>query len=94
VLVVAVQAMMLGMPSHFAGFPNITVDPEVLGGQPTIRGMRISVRRVLEALSRRPDWAEFTLDYPDITREDVRQALAFAASMSDARVIPIERRSA
>lgn len=89
-----VRAIVLVMQTHFAGFPNITVDPEVLGGQPTIRGMRISVRRVLEALSRRPDWTEFTADYPDITHEDVRQALAFAATMSDARVIPLERRSA
>ena len=88
------RAMLGEMSTHFAGFPNITVDPEVLGGQPTIRGMRISVRRVLEALARRPDWADFTVDYPDTTREDVRQALAFAASMSDSRVIPIERRSA
>lgn len=82
------------MQTHFVGFPHITVDPEVLGGQPTIRGMRVTVRRVLEALSRRPEWAEFHADYPEITREDVRQALAFAASMSDARVVPLERRSA
>lgn len=82
------------MPAHFVDFPNITVDPEVLGGQPSIRGMRISVRRVLEALSHRPNWADFTADYPDVTQEDVRQALAFAARMTDARVVSVERLTA
>lgn len=82
------------MPTHFADFPNITVDPNVLGGQPTIRGMRISVRRVLEALARRPNWEDFLADYPDVTAEDVRQALGFAASMADGRVVPIERQTA
>ncbi len=33
--------MIWAMPNHLSGLPNITVDPEVLGGQPTIRGMRI-----------------------------------------------------
>ena len=83
-----------GAMVSFAGFPNITVDPEVLGGQPTIRGMRLSVRRVLEALSHRLKWEDLQADYPGVTDEDVRQALAFAAAMTPDRVVPLERRSA
>jgi uncharacterized protein (DUF433 family) len=80
--------------ASFAGLPNITVDPEILGGQPTIRGMRLSVRRLLEALSRRPNWGDLQADYPGITEEDVRQALVFAASMIDDRIVHLDRNSA
>jgi len=37
-------------------FDRITSDPAILGGQPVIRGMRLSVRRVLEALAVYPNW--------------------------------------
>lgn len=65
-------------------FDRITINPETLNGQPCIRGMRLSVRRVLEALATYPSRAEVMVEYPELEEEDIRQALEFAAiSMVD-----------
>jgi uncharacterized protein (DUF433 family) len=63
-----------------AGFDSITVDPHQMNGQPCIRGMRLTVRRVVEALSLYPDRGEFFREYPELNEEDVKQALEFAAA--------------
>jgi uncharacterized protein (DUF433 family) len=69
-------------------FDRITIDPEQMNGQPCIRGMRLTVKRVLEALALYPDRKELFGEYPEIEEEDVRQALAFAAeNMSDTIII-------
>jgi len=60
-------------------FDRITIEPGKLGGQPCIREMRISVRRVLEILAIYPDRLDLFADYPDLDEEDLQQALAFAA---------------
>ena len=59
-------------------FDRITTDPEILGGKPCIRGMRLSVQRVLEILAQNPSWDDLRQDYPELEAEDLRQALAFA----------------
>ena len=51
-----------------------------MNGQPCIRGMRLTVRRVLEAVSLYPDRAELLSEYPELEEEDIRQALEFAAA--------------
>jgi uncharacterized protein (DUF433 family) len=58
---------------------RITIDPQVMNGQPTIRGMRLTVRRVLHMLAIYPDWQRLNTEYPELELEDVRQALEFAA---------------
>lgn len=63
-----------------APFDRITVESTKMGGQPCIRGMRITVRRVLEILADYPDRAELFRDYPDLEEADLQQALAFAAA--------------
>ncbi len=75
-------------------FDRITADPAMLGGKPCIRGMRLSVQRVLEILADNPNWDELRQDYPDLEPEDIRQALAFAASMAGERIIPIDLHAA
>jgi len=60
-------------------FDRITIDPEQMNGQPCIRGMRLTVRRVLEALAVYPDRDALLADYPDLEPEDISQALAWAA---------------
>ena len=60
-------------------FDRITIDPNTMNGQPCIRGMRLTVRRVLEALAAYPDRDALLVDYPDLEPEDIRQALAWAA---------------
>jgi len=62
------------------GFDRITWNPNQMNGQPCVRGMRLTVRRVLEAVAVYPDRADLFRNYPELEPEDVRQALAFAAA--------------
>ncbi len=57
----------------------ITIEPGKRGGQPCIRGLRITVRDVLEYLAGGMTIQEILADFPDLTEEDVRACLAFAA---------------
>jgi uncharacterized protein (DUF433 family) len=70
-------------------FDRITVDPSRMNGEPCIRGLRLTVRRVLEALATYPDREELKREYPELEDEDIRQALAFAAGMLDDRILPL-----
>jgi len=63
-------------------FDRITIDPARMNGQPCIRGLRITVHRVLEAVALYPDREELRREYPELDDEDIRQALAYAAAMS------------
>jgi uncharacterized protein (DUF433 family) len=74
-----------------ANFDRITSDPKILSGQPTIRGMRLSVRRVIEALPVYPNWDDLRREYPELEPEDIRQALEFAARNLDDSAQPLER---
>ncbi|MDZ7790548.1 MAG: DUF433 domain-containing protein [Xanthomonadales bacterium] len=60
-------------------FDRITINQEIMNGQPCVRNMRLTVRRVLEALAAYPDRDALLADYPDLEPEDIRQALAWAA---------------
>jgi uncharacterized protein (DUF433 family) len=71
-------------------FDRITSNPEVLGGQPTIRGMRLTVRRVVEQLAVYPNWDDLISEYPELEPEDIRQPLEFAANNLDDKIIPLE----
>lgn len=57
----------------------ITIEPGKRGGKPCIRGMRITVYDVLEYLASGMSEDEILADFPDLTREDIRACLAFAA---------------
>jgi len=70
-------------------FDRITSNPDVLDGRPTIRGLRLTVRRVVEALALYPNRAELREEYPELDDEDIRQALAFAAANLDDRVMEL-----
>jgi uncharacterized protein (DUF433 family) len=72
--------------SFKAPFDRITAEPDKMGGQPCIRGLRISVRRVLEILATYDDRKEIILDYPDLEEDDFKQALLFAAASLDDRI--------
>ena len=71
-------------------FDRITTNPEIMNGQPCIRGMRLTVRRVIEAVALYPNRDELKAEYPELDDEDVRQALEFAAQNLDDQVIPLE----
>jgi uncharacterized protein (DUF433 family) len=61
-------------------FSRITSNPNQMNGQPCIRGMRLTVRRAVEAVALYPDRAGLFRNYPELEPEDLRQALAFAAA--------------
>ncbi len=61
-------------------FDRITWNPNQMNGQPCIRGTRLTVRRVLEAVSAYPNREELFREYPELEPEDTTQALEFAAA--------------
>jgi len=67
-------------------FDRITIEPGKLGGHACIRGMRITVRRILEILATYPERRELFEEYPELEEEDLRQALAFAAAAVDGTI--------
>ena len=70
---------------------RISSNPNILNGLPTIRGMRLSVRRVIEGLVVYPNWDDLRCECPELEPEDIRQALEFAARNLDESVQPLER---
>ena len=64
-------------------FDRITVEPDKCGGKPCIRGMRITVRRVLEILATYRDRNDIFREYPFLEEEDLTQALRYAAASVD-----------
>ena len=68
-------------------FDRITIDPEQMNGQPCIRGMRLTVRRVVEAAALYPDRSELKQEYPELEDDDIRQALEYAAESLDDQII-------
>ena len=59
---------------------RISVNPAVRSGKPCINGTRITVYDVLEYLAGGMSEDEIVSDFPDLTREDIRASLAFAAT--------------
>jgi uncharacterized protein (DUF433 family) len=57
----------------------ITIEADKMGGKPCIRGLRITVYDVLDYLASGMTEAEILADFPDLTAEDIRACLAFAA---------------
>jgi uncharacterized protein (DUF433 family) len=57
----------------------ITIEPDKMGGKPCVRGLRITVYDVLDYLASGMTESEILADFPDLTSEDIRACLAFAA---------------
>ena len=62
---------------------RVTVDPNVCGDRPRVRGMRIRVKDVLDLLAAGADRAEILADYPYLEDDDITAVLEFAARQSD-----------
>ena len=69
-----------------AVFDRITVEAGKCGGKPCIRGMRITVRRVLEILATYRERAEIFREYPFLEEEDLQQVLRYASASVDDEV--------
>jgi len=70
-------------------FDRITIDPEICLGQPTIRGMRITVAVILKQVAQGMTKQEILKAYPELEDEDITQALQYAAWLSSEKAKPI-----
>ena len=71
-------------------FGRITRNPEVLNGQPCIRDLRISVKRVLEILAVYDEREELFKEYPELEENDLKQALEYAAASLEDKIIDLK----
>jgi uncharacterized protein (DUF433 family) len=63
-------------------FERITIDPEVMGGKPCIRGMRVTVGMIVEAMSAGRTIQNLLDDFPYLEEQDIFESLGFAAQLS------------
>ena len=68
---------------------RITFDPELCGGRPCIRGMRVRVTDILDLLAAGASRDEILEDYPYLEMEDITAALQFAARRADHPVMHV-----
>ena len=68
-------------------FDRISSSPARMNGQPCVRNLSLTVRRVVEVVANYPDRAELRREYPELDDEDIRQALLYAATSLDERVL-------
>ena len=83
--------MIFYMETHEPDLLNrITINPKVLAGKPTIRGFRISVEQILNALAAGVPHRDLLADFPELESEDIYAALTYAAKMlGETRVYPV-----
>jgi uncharacterized protein (DUF433 family) len=68
---------------------RITINPEICGGKPCIRGTRIWVSLVLDFLADGMTEAALLAEYPQLVHEDVLAAIAYGAEAARERVVPV-----
>jgi uncharacterized protein (DUF433 family) len=68
---------------------RISINPAQMNGQPCIRGMRLTVRRVLEALATYPNRQELFQEYPELEEADIQQALAYSAALLEDKIVTL-----
>ena len=59
---------------------RIVRDPQIVGGEPVLKGTRVTLRTVLASLAEGATTPEILADFPTLSEEDVRAAIAFAAA--------------
>ena len=69
-------------------FSHITVDPKVLGGRACIRGLRIPVHLLLDLLAAGENQKQILEDYPDLTPEDIQDAIQYGAWLAREESFP------
>jgi uncharacterized protein (DUF433 family) len=75
-------------------FDRITINPKVCLGQPTIRGMRITVSIIIKQIANGMTKREVLKAYPELEEEDINQALKYAAWLSSEKTKPIPLKGA
>lgn len=72
-------------------FKRITFDPNIMGGQACIRGMRIPVSLVVNLVANEMTPDEIIKEYPDLEREDIKEALQYASWLTREELHPAVR---
>jgi uncharacterized protein (DUF433 family) len=72
-------------------FDRITLDPALMGGKPCVRGMRVTVGMIVGQIGAGRTIEEVLPDYPYLEREDVLQALRYAAWLAEDREVSLPR---
>jgi uncharacterized protein (DUF433 family) len=67
---------------------RISIDPDVRGGKPCIKGTRITLYDILEYLAGGMSEAEILADFPSLQKEDIRATLTFAATRERSLAVP------
>lgn len=76
----------MGYYLHMDRFDRITFDREIMGGRACIRGMRIPVSVILRQIAHGATTEQVLRDYPDLEPADIRQALEYAAWLSQEEI--------
>jgi uncharacterized protein (DUF433 family) len=71
------------------GFDRITLSPQQMGGKPCIRSMRVTVGMIVGQIGDGRSIEDLLADYPYLEREDVLQALRYAAWLAEERELPL-----
>jgi uncharacterized protein (DUF433 family) len=74
-------------------FTRITLNPEVMGGKPTIRGMRVTVGSIVGLVASGYSNSDILESYPYLEEEDINEALAYAAWRVEEYEVPLQRSS-
>jgi uncharacterized protein (DUF433 family) len=80
-----------GLPRSFTSKPCITFNPEIMGGKPCIRGMRVTVGTIVGLVAAGRSTQEILTAYPYLEEEDVRQALRYAAWRVEELELPLSQ---
>jgi len=75
--------------THEQLLQRISIDPQICGGRPCIRGHRIWVSLVLDLLASGMKESELLAEYPQLTAEDIQACLAYASEMTRERTVHI-----
>jgi uncharacterized protein (DUF433 family) len=68
-------------------FQRITIDPEIFGGKPCIRGLRFPVSRLLGLLAAGETPTSILKAYPYLEHDDIQEAMSYAALLADEQVV-------
>ncbi|MGQ4915965.1 MAG: DUF433 domain-containing protein [Candidatus Asgardarchaeia archaeon] len=69
---------------------RIEINPNIMGGKPVIKGTRVTVEAILKRLAEGLDVEDVLKDYPYLTKDDIKAAIAYAAKvLEDEVIIPV-----
>jgi uncharacterized protein (DUF433 family) len=71
---------------------RISINLDRMNGQPCIRDLRLTVRRVIQLLAIYPDRSELYQEFPELENEDIQQALIFASAYMDDKIIDLPKK--